>query len=247
MILDIAALQRMYGADFSFNATDTVYRWNPLTGEKFVNGVGNGVPSENVVFETIWDGGGIDTYDFSAGGGGQIDLRPGHWSNTGSGQGGTFIGFGYGNVANALLFEDDPRSLIENAIGGVGNNMFVGNAVRNQLTGGGGGDTFRWYSIEDVGFGATADEIMDFSAGDWIDLSEIDADTRTAADESFVAIGRAAFSGVAGQLRYDPLEDGFRLFGDVDGDAIADFELVVQLQAGHDPHMPVFSDSYFLF
>ena len=83
MMLDIAALQRMYGADYDFNATDTVYRWDKLTGEKFVNGVSQGRPASNVVLETVWDGGGIDTYDFSDRfGGNTIDLRPGHWANS---------------------------------------------------------------------------------------------------------------------------------------------------------------------
>ena len=32
MMLDIAALQELYGADFAVNAGDTVYRWKPGSG-----------------------------------------------------------------------------------------------------------------------------------------------------------------------------------------------------------------------
>jgi len=150
MMYDIAALQHIYGADFGFNNGNTVYRWSPTTGEAFVNGVGQGAPgngiggSANRVFLTIWDGGGVDTYDFSNYSTNQlIDLRPGQWSlmsqtqraNLGNGQ------YAGGNVYNALQFQGDPRSLIENAIGGSGSDVLTGNQVANSLTGGAGNDT----------------------------------------------------------------------------------------------------------
>ena len=246
MILDIAALQRMYGADYGFNATDTVYRWDQQTGEMFVNGVGQGEPLEGRVLMTIWDGGGIDTYDLSGSHYGRmVDLRPGHWISTGhlSSQ---LAPPGTGNVANALLYQDDPRSLIENAIGNQWENIFVGNAARNQFTGNGGGDTIKYYSVADIGLGATADAILDFR-GEWIDLTEIDADSRTPENDAFVSIGQAAFSGVGGQLRYEPTADGARIFGDVDGDAVADFQLDLHKWALADPHMPVDSSNFIYF
>ena len=45
-----------------------------------------------------------------------------------------------GNVANAYLYNDDPRSLIENAIGGSGNDVLIGNQANNLLAGGAGND-----------------------------------------------------------------------------------------------------------
>ena len=82
MMIDIAALQCSYGADFSTNATDSVYRWNTATGEMTISGVGQGVPGANRVFLTIWDGGGNDTLTGAAGndtleGGVGNDLLPG--------------------------------------------------------------------------------------------------------------------------------------------------------------------------
>jgi hypothetical protein len=58
MQYDLAALQYMYGANYTTNATDTVYSWSATTGEMFVNGVGQGAPSGNKILMTIWDGGG---------------------------------------------------------------------------------------------------------------------------------------------------------------------------------------------
>ena len=64
MVDDIAALQYLYGANYSTNDTDTVYRFDPSTGEMFVNGVGRGVPADNHILLTIWDGGGDDFIQF---------------------------------------------------------------------------------------------------------------------------------------------------------------------------------------
>jgi serralysin len=44
---DIAALQDIYGANYSTNAGDSVYKWSPTTGEMFINGVGQGAPAGN--------------------------------------------------------------------------------------------------------------------------------------------------------------------------------------------------------
>ena len=140
MMNDIAALQYLYGADYTFHATATSYTWNPNTGEMFVNGVGQGTPGANRIFLTIWDGGGIDTYDFSNYGTDlKVNLAPGNWSllahsqlamlNTDTGA------LARANVFNALLFAGDQRSLIENATGGTGKDDLRGNSVANLLIG----------------------------------------------------------------------------------------------------------------
>ena len=66
MMYDIAALQHMYGADYSTNSGNTTYTWNPLNGNTVVNGLATITPGGNRIFLTIWDGGGTDTYDMSA-------------------------------------------------------------------------------------------------------------------------------------------------------------------------------------
>jgi serralysin len=144
MMYDIAALQHMYGADYSTNNGNTNYRWDPLTGQAFVDGVGQAAPADNRVFMTMWDGGGSDTYDFSNYADNlKVDLGPGGWTTTSQtqladlGQG----HYAHGNIANALLYNADTRSLIENAIGGAGDDKLIGNESANRLSGSSGDDT----------------------------------------------------------------------------------------------------------
>ena len=81
MMNDIAALQYLYGADYTFNNTATTYSWNATTGEMFINGVAQGAPGANRVFLMIWDGNGVDTYDMSNYTTKlRVNLGPGSWS-----------------------------------------------------------------------------------------------------------------------------------------------------------------------
>ncbi len=180
MMNDIRALQQMYGANFNTNSGDTVYTWSQTTGESFINGVGQGQPGANKIFMTVWDGGGNDTYDFSNYTTGvTVNLNPGSYSVASSNQLASLGGgqYAHGNVYNALLYNNDSRSYIENVIGGSGNDTLIGNAINNRidggagndtLTGGAGSDTFVFHS----GYGA--DIITDFSVGfDKVDISEL--------------------------------------------------------------------------
>nr|MDP9415983.1 M10 family metallopeptidase C-terminal domain-containing protein [Pseudomonadota bacterium] len=136
MMLDIAALQHLYGANFDYNAGNTTYSWDKDTGAYFINGIRQWTPGANRVFMTIWDGGGIDTYDLSNYNDGvSIDLRPGAWTTTSAVQLANLGNgnFARGNVANALTFAGDPRSLIENAIAGAGNDTVIGNEASNSF------------------------------------------------------------------------------------------------------------------
>lgn len=154
MMYDIAAIQQMYGADFTTNATNTTYTFSTTTGEMFTNGVGQGVPYSNRIFRTIWDGNGVDTYNFSNYTTSLfIDLTPGGWvdldrlgnfqrANLGGGTGGGLhSGHARAHIFNAVQFGGDGRSLIENAIGGTGNDVLIGNAANNTLNGGAGADS----------------------------------------------------------------------------------------------------------
>ena len=139
MMNDIAALQYLYGANFSA-VGPTTYRWDPATGESFINGVSQGKPSGNKVFQTIWNGDGKEaTYDFSQYASGvQVNLNPGAFSMTAAAQLAD-LGDGHsaqGNIYNALQYQNDPRSLIANAFGGNGNDVIAGNAADNLLKGG---------------------------------------------------------------------------------------------------------------
>ncbi|WP_246732366.1 M10 family metallopeptidase C-terminal domain-containing protein [Bradyrhizobium yuanmingense] len=150
MANDILALQTMYGADYTTQSGSTVYTWNPTTGQQFINGVGQLAPgggvggSANRIYETVWDGGGIDTYDLSNYTTNlSINLNPGASSVFSSVQL-AYLGNGHyasGNVYNAYLYNGDARSYIDNATGGSGNDTIIGNAIANTLNGAGGNDT----------------------------------------------------------------------------------------------------------
>ncbi|HEX8586035.1 MAG TPA: M10 family metallopeptidase C-terminal domain-containing protein [Allosphingosinicella sp.] len=182
MLLDIAALQFMYGADFTFNGGDTTYTWFPEGGELFVNGTLTLDPGANKIFMTVWDGGGIDTYSFyryfTAV---KVDLEPGAWTITAAQQRAD-LGDGrsaIGNIANAWLYQGDTRSLIENVEGGSGDDVLLGNQAANTLRGnvgndtldgrtgadmmigGAGSDTYYIDNIGDVAFEVTFEEDMD--------------------------------------------------------------------------------------
>jgi serralysin len=145
MMYDVAAVQHMYGANYASNSGNTTYKWSASTGEMFINGVGQSAPSANRIFQTIWDGGGSDTYDFSTYASGlRVDLRPGEWSTTAAAQLARLTWNGSeladGNIANSLLYNGDVRSLVENAIGGTGNDVLIGNDTANVLRGGAADD-----------------------------------------------------------------------------------------------------------
>jgi serralysin len=134
-----------------------VYRWDPATGQMFVNGIGQGVPGTSRIFMTVWDGGGTDTYDLSnyAVASATIDLAPEAWSLFSVGQS-AYLGSGQhapGNVANASQYNGDPRSLIENAIGTSGNDTIRGNAAANVLIGGLGLDSLYGLGGNDTLYG----------------------------------------------------------------------------------------------
>jgi serralysin len=183
MIYDIRAIQHLYGANFNYNANDTVYTFSNTTGEMFIDGVGQGRPGANRVFRTIWDGNGVDTYNFSNYTTNlTINLTPGEWSDLDSGGNSQRANldisgnhYARGHVFNALQYNSDLRSLIENAVGGSGNDVIFGNSVGNILNGRGGND--RIYNVtsnsairgHDITLGDIGDDTI-------VDMDSIDGD-----------------------------------------------------------------------
>lgn len=197
MMLDIAALQQMYGADYTVNAGNTVYRWTPDSGRTLVNG-GIGLdPGGDRIFATIWDGGGRDTYDLSAYDTGvRVNLTPGAASVFSDDQlahlgGGPNSGHARGNVFNALQHDGNARSLIENATGGAGDDALTGNGVGNTLTGNAGADRLLGGLGSDrlIG-GAGADSL---SGGKHADVFafRVSADSRPDAPDRLIADDQA--------------------------------------------------------
>lgn len=119
--IDIAALQRLYGAR-AHKTGDDVYRF------------GDDVDA-NRGYTTIWDTGGTDTIVYEGTSDAKIDLRAatlkaeiggGGWLSTSKTLTGGFT------IAN--------RVSIENAVGGDGSDILVGNDRANRLDGGAGAD-----------------------------------------------------------------------------------------------------------
>ncbi|MBR0832024.1 M10 family metallopeptidase [Bradyrhizobium manausense] len=176
MANDILALQTMYGANYNTQSGNTVYTWSPTTGQEFINGVGQLAPgdgtggSANRIFEAIWDGNGVDTYDLSNYTTDlTINLNPGASSVFSTAQL-AYLGDGHyasGNVYNAYLYNGDARSYIDNAIGGSGNDTIIGNAIANVLNGGAGNDTLSGGGGNDTLVGGTGVDVM--TGGDGAD------------------------------------------------------------------------------
>ncbi|HVQ08002.1 MAG TPA: M10 family metallopeptidase C-terminal domain-containing protein [Allosphingosinicella sp.] len=155
---------------------------------------------------------------------------------TASGLNVTFI---YGNgLANRMTGNDAVNTFIGGGgndviDGGGGDDRLQGDAGADRLTGGSGADHFIYTLAGDSRDGpprsdsktSMPDTITDFTSGlDKIDLSEIDAVPGPA--DAFTFIGQNAFSGQAGQLRFEMRGGQAHIYGDVDGDAIADLHII---------------------
>ena len=141
-----------------------------------------------------------------------------------------------GNGGNDWL---DGASGNDKIDGGTGNDYIVGGTGKDILTGGSGYDSFIFASTKDSAVSAP-DIIMDFSKGDKIDLSVIDANTKVSGNQAFVFVGTKAFSGKAGDLNYKKIAGDTFVYGDTNGDKKADF--VIELENGYNPT----HDSFFL-
>lgn len=142
------------------------------------------------------------------------------------------LGNSSGNTVNGGDGVDQIRGsqMVDVINGDGGNDKIMGLGGADMLTGGAGNDQFRYYSAADSGLGANADRITDFViAGDRINFALIDADAVTAGDQAFAFIGTAAFAanGV-GQVRYTNSEADLVVQADVNGDGIADMEIILQ-------------------
>ena len=170
---------------------------------------------------------GLDGNDVLAGLGGDDRIEGGAGRDTVSGDDGNDVLSGgadndlvFGGAGNDLLLGGDGVDLLD---GGDGNDLLNGGAGADTLTGGRGNDLF---AFTDLG---NTDTVTDFRRGqDKIDLSDLDAVTDTEVHEAFRWVGSSAFSGAAGELRMEQNRFGTTLFGDVDGDKIADFSILVE-------------------
>ena len=178
MLNDILAIQWMYGVNWGHNNSDNFYFFNSVAS----------------VYQTIWDGGGVDTLSaFNQTQGVVINLNSGQWSE---------IGVAFDNGSGTLVRDNLTiayGAVIENATGSAYNDRLVGNAVANILEGGLGDDTYANVApgdtiIELAGQGNDAIEV-----GYSLDLRDFDG----ASIESAILTGVGDFSmtGTSGNNR----------------------------------------------
>jgi VCBS repeat-containing protein len=182
--------------------------------------------------DTVGGGGGRDTFLASVDDGNDIyDGGRGRdvYSLAGTSARAT-VDLGAG-TATSLQTGSDSLVGIESVIGSRGRDLFMAGAGAHELTGGRGGDVFRFGSAQ----AAQGDVILDFQAGrDCLHLRGIDADTGTRGNQAFTLLEVGAAFTEAGQLRYSYETDGTVAYtliqGNVDGDVGVDFEIRL---AGH--------------
>jgi Ca2+-binding RTX toxin-like protein len=113
---------------------------------------------------------------------------------------------------------------------GGGNDKIYGFGGADVLTGGGGVDQFRYLETTDSGFGANSDRITDFTIGtDKLDFRLFDPNSATPEYELFSFVGTGAFTGGgAASIRYTGSGADLLLQVDVNGDGVADMEIILQ-------------------
>jgi serralysin len=151
MLLDILAIQELYGANMSWQTGNNVYSWAP----------------DQSIFQTIWDAGGNDTIDASNQlAAVNLNLNEGAFSQ---------IGKAFFDLAT-LSFINDGLAIafgtkIENATGSAFNDVLIGNALNNLLNGKEGADTMDGGAGKDT---YVVDNIGDIVIERGTSLTEID-------------------------------------------------------------------------
>jgi serralysin len=142
---DVLAIQNIYGLAANIRAGNTVYGFNSTAG----NAIYDATSFTTITSYTVVDTGGTDTLDYSGSNANQtLDLRAESFSSVQGGRGNVRIARG---------------TVIENAIGGTGNDTLIGNSANNSLTGNGGNDRFYASGGTDVYNGNGGSDTVFFS------------------------------------------------------------------------------------
>ncbi|RUL11070.1 M10 family metallopeptidase C-terminal domain-containing protein [Proteus mirabilis] len=142
MLLDILLLQYLYGPNMTTRLENNTYGFHSNTGRAAYS-----LKSiEDKLVSCIWDSGGIDTLDFSLYTVNQvINLNEGCFSD---------IGGLRSNISIAY------KTIIENAIGGKGDDTLIGNPFDNNLRGGDGNDLFYGGAGNDLLYGGSGNDVI---------------------------------------------------------------------------------------
>ena len=142
MLVDILLLQYLYGPNMTTRLENNTYGFHSNTGRAAYS-----LKSiEDKLVSCIWDAGGIDTLDFSLYTVNQvINLNEGCFSD---------IGGLRSNISIAY------NTIIENAIGGKGDDTLIGNPFDNNLIGGDGNDLFYGGDGNDLFYGGSGNDVI---------------------------------------------------------------------------------------
>lgn len=219
------------------NLTGTSYA-DTLEGNASVNILIGGNGNDKLIGRAGGDilngGSGTDTVSYEGSTVGVVASLTGSSGNTNDAAGDVYSSIEnlIGTVSTDRLFGNDVANTLtgrngdDSLIGRGGNDVLYGGAGADRLFGGTGADkfVFKTFSESDA---TTFDSVFDFmtSEQDRIDLSAIDASTLAASNQAFAFLGAAAFSGAAGQLRYVKQASDTYIYGDVNGDKVADLRI----------------------
>jgi hypothetical protein len=147
MLNDIMAIQAMYGADTTTRTGNTTYGFNSTVGAAS-GGIYDFTSNLHAIL-CLYDAGGVDTLDLSGWSTScSISLVPGTFSSGNS-------------MTNNISISS--TTVIENAVGGAGDDVIVGNAYDNTLNGGGGADTITGGMGNDTIIGGAGTDTAVFS------------------------------------------------------------------------------------
>ena len=236
--------------------TDTIHSQVTLTlSDNVENGVvdgsagiglyGNELDNDlqgNVGNDTLDGGAGNDTIHGNAG---EDFLYGGTGNDVLSGDTGNDSVFGQdgndnisGGVGNDLLYGGAGTDVLD---GGTGDDYLMGGSGQDTLTGGAGTDHFLFSEVTDSPLGAW-DTITDFQSNagsvagdDVLDLTQIDANTAISGDQAFTWGGSSAGANSVWYSSLTQNGDGsaeMLVNGDVNGDGIADFQIMLHLTTG---------------
>jgi Ca2+-binding RTX toxin-like protein len=112
--------------------------------------------------------------------------------------------------------------------GYAGDDVLTGGGGGDALKGGAGNDIFIYTALSDSTVaGLGKDGITDFSTGDRIDLSAIDADGNAENGDTAFTFGTGNFTGTAGELRVVTSGSVQVVYVDANGDKAPDFAINV--------------------
>ncbi|MDP2086006.1 MAG: M10 family metallopeptidase C-terminal domain-containing protein [Gemmobacter sp.] len=229
--LDFSAVALGVSVDMAFGtATDGIFSVTFAGIETVVGSSNADTISGNLGNNQISAGGGNDLI-YAAEGADTVQAGSGNDTVYGGGGSDSILGGGgndqlLGEGGNDTLLGLDGADRLEGGNGadlldgGLGRDTLIGGNGSDTLIGGDGVDVFVFTSAGEIGLGAASDRVMDHVSGvDKFDFSGF--------ANALTFIGTAAFTGVAGQLRYYNLAGVGYLAGDTNGNGLANFEIIL--------------------